>query len=159
MATIHNQETKKSFTWWPYAIVAALLLFMGYIASFVYRAMRQDVDLVSTNYYEQELAYQDHMDTVGRTNAAGNVAIDYHAAGQTITLQLPESFAGKNISGKINFFRPSDDKLDFELPLQLDADRSQLLNTEKLQKGLWKVRLNYSAGSENYYSEKTIVIE
>ncbi|MBF9254154.1 FixH family protein [Pontibacter sp. 172403-2] len=157
MAT--NQDKNKSFTIWPYAVVTAMLLFMGYIASFVYRAMSQDVDLVSTNYYEQELAYQDHMNTVGRTRALGEVAVNYDAAAQTILLQLPESFAGKNISGKINFFRPSDDKLDFELPLQPDANQRQLLNAGKLQKGLWKVRLNYSAAGENYYTEQTIIIE
>jgi len=153
-----NKE-KKSFTLWPYAIVTAMLLFMGYIASFVYRAMRQDVDLVSTNYYEQELAYQDHMNTVGRTKAIGDVAVNYTAATQTIRLQLPGSFAGKNVSGKINFFRPSDNKLDFELPLQPDNEGSQLLNAGKLQKGLWKVRLNYGADSESYYTEQIIIIE
>ncbi|WP_347158768.1 FixH family protein [Pontibacter chitinilyticus] len=157
MATIENQD-KKSFTLWPYAIITAMLLFMGYIASFVYQAMNQDVDLVSKNYYEQELAFQDHMNAVDRTKEMGDVAVTYNAEAQTISLQLPKPFSGKRISGKINFFRPSNDKLDFELPFQPDASLYQVLNAAKLEKGYWKVRVNYSADQQTYFTEQRIQI-
>ncbi|WP_114781577.1 FixH family protein [Botryobacter ruber] len=158
MAAINNKD-KKTFTFWPYAIVAALLLFMGYIAYFVYKAMRQDVDLVSKDYYEQEIKYQDHINTVDRTKAVGDVKVEYNAAAQTILLQLPESLKGENLSGKINLFRPSDDKLDQELPLQPGRDLSQLIEAENLEKGLWKVRISFSAGNEKYYTEESILIK
>ena len=154
-----NTDKNKSFTLWPYAIVVAMVLFMGYIAMFVYKAMNQDVDLVSKNYYEQELEYQDHIDKVGRTVAAGDVALNYDAEAQTILLQLPASMKGQVISGRIILFRPSNDKLDQELPLQPGRDLSQLIETAKLEKGLWKVRVNFSAGDETYYTEKTIQIK
>ncbi len=150
---------KNSFTLWPYAVVVAMLLFMGYIASFVYRAMHQDVDLVSKDYYEQELAYQDRINTISRTNAMGEVAITYDAVAQVILIQLPENFADKSITGKVKFFRPSNDKLDFEVPLQLDTNQSQLLSAANLQKGFWKVRLHYNAGQEVYYTEKALMVE
>lgn len=152
-------DKNKSFTLWPYAIVTAMVLFMGYIAMFVYKAMRQDVDLVSKNYYEQEIAYQDHIDMVGRTKAAGDVAIRYKPESQAILLQLPESFAGQRINGQVNLFRPSDDQLDQELALQLGRDQSQLIEADKLEKGLWKVRVNFSAGEETYYTEETIQVK
>ncbi|MFD2244941.1 FixH family protein [Pontibacter ruber] len=154
-----STDKNKSFTLWPYAIIAAMVLFMGYIAMFVYKAMNQDVDLVSKNYYEQEIQYQDHIEKVGRTVAAGDVAVNYNAEAHTILLQLPESFKGQPINGKINLFRPSDDQLDQEIPLQLGRDLSQLIETQKLEKGLWKVRVNFSAGNETYYNEKTIQIK
>ncbi|RDV13564.1 nitrogen fixation protein FixH [Pontibacter diazotrophicus] len=149
----------KSFTLWPYAIIAAIVLFMGYIIFFVVQAMNQDVDLVSKDYYEQEIAFQDHIDMVGRTKAVGDVAINYKPENHAILLQLPESFAGQHISGRVNLFRPSDDRLDQEVPLQLGRDLSQLVETEKLEKGLWKVRVNFSAGEETYYTEETIQLK
>ncbi|WP_242928817.1 FixH family protein [Pontibacter vulgaris] len=154
-----TSDKNKSFTLWPYAIIGAMVLFMGYIAFFVYKAMNQDVDLVSKNYYEQEIKYQDHINTLDRTKAAGDVAINYNPEKQSILIQLPESFAGQSVNGTVDLFRPSDDKLDQNIPLQLGRDQSQLIETDKLEKGLWKVRINFSAGNETYYSEKTIQIK
>ena len=51
-------------TVWPYAIIAVFVLFAAYIGSMVYQAMRSDVDLVSADYYKQELAYQQRMESV-----------------------------------------------------------------------------------------------
>ncbi|MDX5437165.1 MAG: FixH family protein [Pontibacter sp.] len=150
---------QKNTTLWPYAIIAAIVLFAGYIIFFVTKAMRQDVDLVSTDYYEQEIAYQDHINKVGRTVAAGNVQITYQEESNDVLLQLPESLKGQQLRGSISFFRPSDDVLDFELPLQPGRDLSQLIETDTLQAGLWKVRVNFSAGSDSYYAEKAITIE
>jgi len=151
-------DKNKNFTFWPYAVVGAMVLFMSYIAMFVYRAMNLEVDLVSKNYYEQEIKFQDHIDKVERTVAAGNVAINYNPEAQNILLQLPESFKGQRINGKINLFRPSDGKLDQELPLQLGRDLSQLLETADLKKGLWKVRVSFTAGTETYYAEQAIQV-
>ena len=152
-------QNNKRFTLWPYAIIAAIVLFMGYIIYFVIKAMNQDVDLVSKDYYEQEIRYQEHIDKVGRTVAAGDVALNYNAEAQTILLQLPESLKGQTITGNITFFRPSDDRLDQEVPLQLGRDLSQLIETGDLTKGLWKVRFNFSANNETYYTEETIQIK
>ncbi|MDX5482971.1 MAG: FixH family protein [Hymenobacteraceae bacterium] len=152
-------QNNKRFTLWPYAIIAAIVLFMGYIIYFVIKAMNQDVDLVSKDYYEQEIRYQEHIDKVGRTVAAGDVALNYNAEAQTILLQLPESLKGQTITGNITFFRPSDDRLDQEVPLQLGRDLSQLIETGDLTKGLWKVRVNFSANNETYYTEETIQIK
>ena len=153
-----TKDKNKSFTLWPYAIIAAMVLFMGYIAMFVYKAMNQDVDLVSKDYYEQEIKYQDHINMVGRTKAAGDVVIKYNADAQTILVQLPENFKDQSVYGKIDLFRPSDEGLDQELPLQVGRDLSQLIETNDLEKGLWKVRVNFTAGKEAYYAEQTIQV-
>lgn len=159
MATAYNQPKNKSFTLWPYAIITAMLLFMGYIIYFVTQAMGQDVDLVSTNYYQQEIAYQEHIDKVGRTKATGDVQLSYNAEAQNILLQLPEGFEKKRVNGGISFFRPSDDALDFEVQLQLGRDMSQLINVEGMKTGLWKIRVNFTADKETFFTEKTILIQ
>ncbi len=156
---MNTADNKKSFTLWPYAIIGAMVLFMSYIASFVYKAMNQDVDLVSKNYYEQEIQYQDHINTLDRTKAVGDVAVNYDSEKQTILVQLPETFAGQAITGSINLFRPSNDELDQNIPLQLGRDQSQLIEADKLEKGLWKVRINFSADKQTYYTEKTIQVK
>ncbi|MBC5992297.1 FixH family protein [Pontibacter cellulosilyticus] len=152
-------QENKSFTLWPYAIVVAIVLFMAYIAMFVYKAMQQDVDLVSKDYYEQEIKYQDQIDKVKRTQALGDVMLDYKADADAILLQMPATYKDKNLTGTITLFRPSDDKMDKELSLQLGRDQSQLLETNDLESGVWKVRVNFSDGEEFYYTEKTVQIK
>ncbi|WP_299699604.1 FixH family protein [uncultured Pontibacter sp.] len=152
-------DKNKKFTFWPYAIVIGLVSFMGYIVFFVIQAMNQDVDLVSKDYYAQEIAYQDQIDRVRRTQALGDVMVNYNAEAGTILLQLPATYSEKKVSGTITLFRPSDDKLDKQLPMALGRDHSQLIEAEDLEKGLWKVRVNFSDGEEAYYSEKTIQIK
>ncbi|PKV75466.1 FixH family protein [Pontibacter ramchanderi] len=152
-------DKDKKFTFWPYAIVIGLLSFMGYIIYFVIQAMNQDVDLVSKDYYAQEIAFQDQIDRVRRTQALGDVMLQYSEESGNILLQLPATYKDKDLSGTITLFRPSDDKLDKQLPMQLGRDHSQLIEVRDLEKGLWKVRVNFSDGEEAYYSEKTIQIK
>lgn len=154
-----TSDKNKSFTLWPYAIIGAMVLFMGYIAFFVYKAMNQDVDLVSKDYYEQEIKYQDQIEKVKRTQALGDVMLDYNTKSKTILLQLPATYKDKSLTGTITLFRPSDDEMDKKLPLQLGRDQSQLLETADLESGIWKVRVDFSDGEETYYSEKTIQIK
>jgi nitrogen fixation protein FixH len=154
-----RQDKNKKFTFWPYAVVIGLVSFMGYIVYFVIQAMNQDVDLVSKDYYAQEIAYQDQIDRVRRTQALGDVMLTYKEEGQTILLQVPATYSDKKLNGTVTLFRPSDDKLDQQLPLQLGRDLSQLIEVGKLEKGLWKVRVNFSDGEDAYYSEKTIQIK
>jgi nitrogen fixation protein FixH len=149
----------KSFTLWPYIIVVAMVCFMAYIAMFVYKAMNQDVDLVSKDYYDQEINYQDQIEKVKRTQALGDVMLDYKAEANTILLQLPATYKDKSLTGTITLFRPSDDEMDKKLPLQLGRDHSQLLETVDLKCGVWKVRVDFSDGEETYYSEKTIQLK
>lgn len=140
-------------------IVICMVSFMGYIAHFVYQAMNQDVDLVSKDYYAQEIKYQDQIERVRRTQALGDVMLNYKAGDEAILLQMPSTYQDMNLSGTITLFRPSDDKLDKQLPLQLGRDQSQLLEVADLESGLWKVRVSFSANNEDYYTEKTIRIK
>jgi nitrogen fixation protein FixH len=151
---------QKTRTIWPYAIIAVFVLFAGYIGYMVQQAMRTTVDLVSPDYYKQELAYQKRMESVARTAALpAPVQLEHDAAAQRLTLQLPATLAGQPLQGQIHFFRPSDQKLDFVLPLQPTADLRQHLSTAKMQPGYWRIRLDFTAGSNAYFVEKELILK
>ena len=148
----------KTRTIWPYAIIAVFVLFAGYIGYMVQRAMRTSVDLVSADYYQQELAYQQRMESVARTAALpAPVQLRYEAAAQRLTLRLPAAMASQAVQGEIHFFRPSDQKLDFRLPLQ--AGPNQQFNTAKMQAGYWRVRLDFTADGQPYFVEKQLLLK
>src|SRR5690242_12678740 len=108
---------------WPYAIIAAFVLFAGYIGYMVQQAMRTNVDLVSTDYYQQELRHQQRMEAEARTAALpAPVQIKHEAAAHLLTVQMPAALVAKSVQGQVRFFRPSAKELDFALPLALDAN-------------------------------------
>jgi len=144
---------------WPYAIIATFVLFAVYIGSMVQQAMRTNVELVSPDYYKQELAFQQRMETVARTAALpAPVLVRYDEAAQRLTLQLPATLAGQAVQGQIHFFRPSDQKLDFALPLLPAADLAQRINTRKMRPGYWRVRLDFTAGGQAYFVDQELTI-
>lgn len=147
-------------TFWPYAIVAAFVLFAGYIGFMVQQAMRTSVDLVSPDYYQQELRYQQRMESVARTAALpAPVVITHEAATHRLKLELPASLSGQPIAGTLHFFRPSDQQLDFKLPFAPTGAPAQLeLNTSQLQPGLWRLRVDFTAGNQPYFLEKELTI-
>ncbi|GAB3572241.1 FixH family protein [Hymenobacter daeguensis] len=148
--------TTTSRTRWPYAIMAVFVLFAGYIGFMVQQALRTTVDLVSPDYYQQELAYQQRMETVARTAALpAPVELTYDAAARQLRLQLPPALAGQAVQGQLHFFRPSNQKLDFSLPLQ--AGRQQF-STARMQPGHWRARLDFTAGGQPYFLEKELTI-
>jgi len=145
---------------WPYAIIATFVLFAAYIGYMVQRAMRTNVDLVSADYYQQELAYQQRMESVARTQALpAPVQVAYERAAQRITLQLPPALAGQAVQGTLHFFRPSDQRLDFKLPFAPAGDPArQQLSTSRLLPGHWRLRLDFTAGGRQYFIEKALTI-
>jgi len=122
--------------------------------------MQSDVDLVSKDYYQKEIAYQQHMNTVAQTkenNAEIQVTLA-EAAGQLV-IAFPAFYEGQKVAGTVQFFRPSNAKLDFELPLNLNDARQQFIPVEKLEKGRWKVQVSSEANGKSFFTEQIITLK
>src|SRR4051794_7473798 len=64
---------------WPHAIILVFALFISGTVSLVIFACSQKLDLVSADYYEQELKFQrriDQVDHVGRLSGKASVAYE-----------------------------------------------------------------------------------
>ena len=53
---------------------------------------------------------------------------------------------------------PSDARLDQNIRLAVDQKGSQLVDTKKLRPGLWKVRVEWSVNGEEFFFDKSIVV-
>jgi hypothetical protein len=144
---------------WPYAIIGWFLLFGSGMAAWVVVAVRNDPELVRADYYEQEIAYQKQIDRLNRTAAVqGKVSVSYESAQQQIALRLPAAHLGNKPVGSIRFYRPSNAKLDFEVPLALDGTGAQCIPTGKLQGGLWKVRVQWTSSGQEFFHDQSVVL-
>jgi hypothetical protein len=150
---------KPSRNLWPLAIISAFIFFITGTIGLVLLACSHRADLVSADYYEQEINFQGHLERVKRTQTlAANVVIAYHAAEQQITIALPSDQLGRVISGHIQLYRPSAAGLDRRVELKLDAKGIQSVNTTGLRPGLWKLRLSWTVQDKGFFIDQQIVI-
>lgn len=154
---MNQAADKPGFNPWPYALTAFLGLFATCVAGFGIWAVRQKMDLVGTDYYEQEVRYQKRIDSEARTQAIGQpVDIAYSPASNQISIVLPKAHAQTSLTGKIRFYRPSDATQDHTLPLAVDVTGRQELDASSLLRGRWKVRVEWTLAGADYTAEKTV---
>ena len=148
---------KKKFNW-GVAVTVAFVLFAGAILTVLYIALNTKVDLVSDNYYEKELKYQDHIDVVRNSESLEkNIVCTFSPS--AVHVGFPRLVNADEYSGSILFFRPSDKSVDFETPVKLDTSYVQSIPTDKMLKGLWRMQVSWKAGSKEYYFEQPVMIQ
>lgn len=95
---------------WGKSIVLAFVIFIGFIMYIVIRSAQESVDLVSEDYYNEELKYQDVIDAeINTLPFKDSIRIEQIA--QTIEMEFPDEII-VDAEGEIYFFRPNDIKLD-----------------------------------------------
>jgi hypothetical protein len=141
---------------WGKGIAAVIIFFILGMGLMVYISVTKNIDLVTPNYYEKEIKYQEQIDKIKNTNELKQqLEIEYTR--ENLLFTFPP--ASGIIKGEISFYRPSDAKKDFRLPIELDKENRQDVRTENLQKGLWKVQVNWSMGGKEYFKEDKIMIQ
>lgn len=147
---------KSKFNWGT-GILIAIIVFMAITVSTVIYLMNQKVDLVTDNYYAKEIKYQQQIDMMNRTNEMGE-AVTINSEEEFVKIIFPKSLIEKKLTGTVQFYRPSDSGKDFTLPLVLDSSSQQLVPSKILQKGYWKVIVNWNQDSLDYVKESSFVI-
>jgi hypothetical protein len=141
---------------WGTSIVVTFILFAGFIGGMVFLMSRQQVDLVRDDYYQDEIAYQRHINRLARTTLLTNpVTMTYEPTAQQVTIVLPDSLQ----KGEVTFYRPSDRRQDMRVNIKRNPQHAQRISTEKLAKGYWKVQLNWSDGQLDYFKEESLFIQ
>jgi len=157
---VNSTTVKTSRNLWPHAIIAWFVIFAAAMAAWIAVAVRQRMDLVRSDYYEEEVRYQGQLDRLNRTAAIrSDVAINYDARKREVVLLLPAAHLTPRPTGRIHFYRPSNASLDFHVPLAVDAAGQQGIGTDALRGGLWKVRVQWLAAGHDYFFEQVIVVD
>jgi nitrogen fixation protein FixH len=144
---------------WPFGIITAFALFIAGTASLIVLACANRTDLVSADYYEQEIKFQGQMERVRRTQALGMPSrITYNAAAGRIVISVPGLQTTGSVSGRIQLYRPSAAGLDKSMRFSPDSQGFQSVDATKLAPGLWKVRVHWIVEHEEYFAEETLII-
>ncbi|WP_375586415.1 FixH family protein [Cyclobacterium xiamenense] len=139
---------------WGNGIILVFVGFVAVMATMVTICMKQDdLHLVTDNYYEEEIKYQEHIDKVSNSLDAAKKALSFDPRNNVLTLNLPVGAAGE-----LHLFRPSDARMDRKIAIDIQNEAANTVNLNSLQPGYWRVKLTWEEKGQAFFEEKKIDI-
>ncbi|WP_081210999.1 FixH family protein [Salegentibacter sediminis] len=143
---------------WGTGIVIGMTLFISFILYLVFNMLTDekfDHDLVTEEYYKKELLFQQEIDAETRGNALAENISDRRIMNGWL-IEFPEDLKLSEISGSLSFYRPSNAKLDFDIPLNLESNRIEITD-KNLIPGRWNIYIHWEYQGETYLYKNEIV--
>lgn len=141
---------------WGKKITILYSAFVLFIIFMVYKASSFTVHLVTEDYYQEELAYQEHIEQLKNSNALKRpLQIDYQPRASVININYPMT----GVQGKVKLYRPSNGRLDKDFEVETDEQNQQAISTAGLLSGLWKVQVKWQGDGQQFFSEQNVVIQ
>lgn len=143
---------------WGHKLTLGFIAFAGMILYLVIQSMNTRYDLVSKEYYKDELQYQQVIDGVNRANQLSEtvsvVQTDKH-----IVIQLPGEMKQTTVTGSLWFYCADNARKDFKMPLQVNAEAMQSIDSRSFMPGKYTVKIHWESNGQRYYTEQFITIQ
>lgn len=140
---------------WGHKIAVFYLLFVTGMIFMVLSATREKVDLVTEDYYEQELVYQKRiLATENASTLSSPVRIEKILG--TLKIQLPEEMKGKRVDAEILLYCPADKKKDIFRKSGTQNGMLEIQTPEKIS-GSYIVKLKWTSSGKEYFIEQNIL--
>jgi len=137
---------------WGWRITILYSSFVVFMIGMAVMAFRQDFDLVSDDYYEEEIAYQ------GRIDQMTNASEDHQKVKVFNTADAVQlTFSSPVQDVKIHFFRPSDDTMDFKVELAA-VDSNFNVALDRFSKGKYLIKVEWKNSGKTYFQEQMLLI-
>lgn len=142
---------KIKFNWGTgiFTFIALFLLANGVV---IYKSLQQHNDLVEKDYYPEGLEYQKQIDRFANANLLSSKISIVNSDG-SIIITYPMELKGKEVKGKVIFFRPSDEKADFSDSIKFDTSMIQRVQVQKMLKGKYIAKFIWSMENKEYAQE------
>ena len=138
---------------WGKGIAIALTLFVGFILFLAISLMRTNFDLVSDDYYQREINYQDEIQAIQNADAISD-SINLSITETHILIQLPQEIEYKDVS--IEFLRPNDRNLD--QTFKIEETKTFTIEKEKFTPGKYDIRMSFSVDNKPCLQKEKIYI-
>jgi len=143
---------------WGTGITIGMLAFISFILYFVITMSvdkKYSYDLVTEEYYAKAMTYQTEIDE--ETNTYN---LEERITGQKTKdgwlLSFPEELDPEKIKGNVFLYRPSNQQLDFDLPIVLSG-LNLLIPDNSLVDGRWNITLEWTYENKGFLYKKSIV--
>jgi hypothetical protein len=141
---------------WGWKIALLYIGFVTLILSLVVASSHQHFDLVSKNYYQDEISYQQVIDA-GKNQSGLSAPMGIHAGKQTVEIDFPPEFKNKVISGEVHFYSALDARWDHSFKINAQ-NNSFSISRQALHDTRYTVKINCIEDEKNYYQESEIIL-
>ena len=142
---------------WGRSLILVFIVFAAFMGYLVYRASGTHFDLVSKEYYKDELRYQDKID--GFRNAAAMEAVQLRVDSTGILqIRFPEQMKGKPVQGSLWLYCKTDAGKDLHIPLAEDTTGMRVINLSGKASGKYQAKLHWEVLRVPYEFEQEIII-
>jgi hypothetical protein len=141
---------------WGTGIFIFLILFLAACAAFIIFAMRQEVNLVHKDYYEQGVDYTEKMNINSRSSEFRE-KIQINFDNEYLIVGFEESLVAKIDSGNVLLYRPSSSRMDVSYPLAFFGE-SLKIPKNNLIPGRYILKLSWYSEGLKYEVDKPVDI-
>lgn len=144
---------------WGTGLVIAIVAFMAFILQYVIRVQTDNKfenELVTESYYEKELEVNTNTRHHDNLQELGN-QFSIKVVNDGVVVQFPKNFDYKNITGKVSLYRPSDQKMDADITIELSSS-AMLIPKNALADGRWDIIVNWQYQGKAYYKKESIFL-
>ena len=143
---------------WGTGIVIAFVGFISFIMYFVISMNTDkalDHDLVTEDYYKQELEFQNDIDKENNSKSLTK-NLSWKKTNEGIIITFPESLEINSITGNVFLYRPSNKQFDFETDISL-SNHNLLIPDKRLLDGRWNIKVDWQYKENSYLYKKEIM--
>ena len=143
---------------WGTGIIIAFISFIAFILFFIIKMNtndKYDHDLVTEDYYAEELKYQNDIDKEQNAKLLSQ-NLTWKKTNEGIVVKFPENFDAKKITGNVFLYRPSNKQLDFEISISL-SNHNLLIPDKRLLGGRWNIKVDWQYSGKSYLYKKEIL--
>lgn len=141
-------------------IIIVFIVILPYMIFILYIAFLKNNlcnDLISENYYNEEIMYQKTIDEKENANNLINKVKLNTNKKDGIHITFPYKFNIKNTSGKVFLIRFSDKKKDIYEKLFLNKKNEHIILSKYLINGLYKIKIYWKYNEKNFLIEKNFL--
>lgn len=138
---------------WGKGIIVSFVMFAAFIGALLFACLREDVSLVSADYYKMELEYEGQIVRINNTRKLAEKP-RLEVAGDSLLLHYAE--LPRVTAGELVLFRPSDARLDKTFRFHATGGGVMSFNLGSLPSGMYKARLSWTADGKEYFMEEVV---
>ncbi|TYA92314.1 FixH family protein [Seonamhaeicola marinus] len=142
---------------WATGIVLAFIGFISFIMYFIVTMNiddKYDHDLVTEDYYAEELAYQNDINKLKNAKQLSENIV-YKKTAEGLLIEFPSNIDYKTITGKVFLYRPSNKQLDFESTISL-SNPHLLIPDSRLVGGRWNIKIDWQVNGNSYLFKESL---
>ncbi len=122
---------------------------------FLFPNGQKNSEMVTDNYYEEELQYQDVIDAKKRADELQEKPV-YTQDTNGIKITFPQNY-NADTTVKFVLNRTDDQNLDIKKSVELDANRSFIIPAQVLKMGNYTLRLSWTKDKTDYRMDYDVI--